>query len=67
MVQAVFCIEILCAYGITEVTEEAFTDYFRGCLLTYPYKNMLSVGCFSAICDAFGLKHSAGENESLQR
>lgn len=65
MVQAVFCMEILCTYGIPKVTEEAFIDYFQGCLLTYPYKNMFSVGHFSAIPDTFGLKHSEGEDESL--
>lgn len=45
-----------CTYVIQKVTGEAFIDYFQGCLLTYPYKNMFSVGCFSAIPDTFDLK-----------
>lgn len=65
MVQAVFCMEILCTYGIPKVTEEALIDYFQGYLLTYPYKNMFSVGWFSSVPQTFGLKHSEGEDESL--
>lgn len=65
MVQAVFCMEILYTYGILKVNEEAFIDYFQGCLLAYPYKNMFSIAWFSAVSDTFGLKHSDGDDKSL--
>lgn len=65
MVQAVFCMEILFTYRIPKGTEKAFIGYFQGCFLTDPCKNMFSVGCFSAIPDTSGLKHSEGEDESL--
>jgi len=48
MVQSVSCMGIHCTYRVPKVTEEAFIDYFQGCLITYPHKNMFSVGCFSA-------------------
>lgn len=65
MVQPVFCMEILHTYGILKVNEEAYINYFQGCLLAYPYNNMFSIAFFSAVSDTFGLKHSDGVYKSL--
>lgn len=65
MVQPVFCMEILHTYGILKVNEEAYINYFQGCLLAYPYKNMFSIACFAAVSNTFGLKHSDGDYKSL--
>lgn len=55
--------EIRHTYGILKVNEEAFIDYFQGCFLSYPYKNMFSIACFSTV--SFGLKNSDGDDKSL--